>query len=196
MLCNGHLKKLATHQKKTFSYAEANAAKRKKFLEEIQNIDPANIVYSDETGIDDNEVPVTGWAPLGERCHAIKKSERKRRYNITAALNLKQLFAPFLFEGYSTAAVYEIYIEYVLAPTLKPGMVVVIDNARFHKSKRVVELIEAVGCKIIFLPPYSPDFNPIEHWWTAVKNAIRTAAEGVTDFYEAAVKTLGEMCLA
>ncbi len=74
-------------------------------------------------------------------------------------------------------------------------MVVVIDNASFHKSKKVVELIEAVGCRIIFLPPYSPDFNPIEHWWAAIKNAIRTAAEGARDFYEVAVKTIGEMCL-
>jgi transposase len=187
---------LATHQKKTFGYKEANAKKREQFLEEIKEIDPKMIVYSDETGIDDNEVPSMGWAPRGERCHAEKKAERKTRYNITAALNLNMLFAPFLFEGYSTADVYETYVEQVLAPNLKPGMVIVIDNARFHKSKKVIELIEAVGCRIIFLPPYSPDFNPIEHWWTAVKNAIRKTAEGLKDFYEAAVKTLGEMCTA
>jgi transposase len=187
---------LVTHQKKTFGYAEANADKRKQFLEEIQSIDPALIVYSDETGIDDNEVPLTGWAPQGERCHAVKKAERKTRYNITAALNLNVLFAPFLFEGYSTASTYETYVEQVLVPALKPGMVVIIDNASFHKSKKVVELVEAVGCRIIFLPPYSPDFNPIEHWWAAVKNAIRTAAEGAKDFYEAAIRVMGGMCHA
>ena len=75
-------------------------------------------------------------------------------------------------------------------------MVVVIDNASFHKSKKIVELIQAANCKIIFLPPYSPDFNPIEHHWTAVKNAIRKAAEKAKDFYEAAIQTLGEMCAA
>lgn len=159
-------------------------------------IDPAKIVYSDETGIDDNEVVATGWAPRGERCHAQKKAERKTRYNITAALNRNLLFAPFLFEGYSNAAVYETYIEHVLAPALKPGMVVVIDNARFHKSKKVIELIEAVNCRVMFLPPYSPDFNPIEHHWTAVKHAIRSAAEEVKDFYEAAVQALANMCIA
>jgi len=187
---------LATLQKKTFGYAEANANKRKQFLEEIQNIDPALIVYSDETGIDDNEVSNFGWAPRGKRCHAVKKATRTTRYNITAALNLKKLFAPFIFEGYSTADTYEAYVEYVLIPNLKPGMVIVIDNARFHKSKKVVELIENIGCKIIFLPPYSPDFNPIEHWWAAVKSAIRTAARKTADFYEAAIKTLGKMCHA
>lgn len=185
-----------TVQKKTFGYAEADQDKRKKFLEEIQNIDPKLIVYSDETGIDDNEVPLKGWALRGKRCFATKKAERKTRYNITAALNKDSLFAPFLFEGYSNTAVYETYIEYVLVPALKPGMVVIIDNASFHKSKRIIELIEAVGCRIIFLPPYSPDLNPIEHWWAALKHAIRTAADGAKNFYEAAVKTLGDMCNA
>lgn len=165
-------------------------------MEEIKGIDPANIVYSDETGIDDNEVLLVGWAPRGERCYAQKKAERKTRYNITAALNLNLLIAPFLFEGYSNAVVYETYIEKVLVPALKPGMVLVIDNASFHKSKRVIELVEAANCRIIFLPPYSPDFNPIEHHWTAVKNAIRKTAESIQDFYEAAIQALDEMCAA
>lgn len=185
---------MATRQKKTFGYKEANTEKRKQYLEEIKDIDPALIVYSDETGLDDNEIPNTGWAPQGERCHAVKKAVRKTRYNITAALNLNSLFAPFLFEGYSSASTYETYVEKVLVPALKPGMVIIIDNASFHKSKKVVELIEAAGCRIIFLPPYSPDFNPIEHWWAAVKNSIRKAAEEAKDFYEAAIKAMGEMC--
>lgn len=153
------------------------------------------LVYSDETGIDDNEVISTGWAPKGDRCHAKKKAERTTRYNITAALNVKTLFAPFLFEGYSNSVVYETYVEKILAPALKPGMVVIIDNASFHKSKKINALIEAVGCRIIFLPPYSPDFNPIEHLWAAVKNAIRKTAKIVKDFYEAAVHAIGEMCV-
>ena len=137
---------------------------------------------------------LTGWAPCGERCYAQKKAERKTRYNVTAALNLNRLFAPFLFEGYSNSIVYETYVKQVLVPALRPGMVVVIDNARFHKSKKIVELIETAGCRLIFLPPYSPDYNPIEHWWTAVKNAIRATAEKVKDFYRAAIQALGKMC--
>ncbi len=81
-----------------------------------------------------------------------------------------------------------------MAPALKPGMVVIIDNARFHKSKKTVELIEAAGCRIIFLPPYSPDFNPIEHFWAAIKNSIRRLAERSKDFYGAAVQVLENMC--
>ena len=165
-------------------------------MEEIRDIDPANVIYSDETGIDDNEVLMTGWSPRGERCNAQKKADRKTRYNITAALNLNLLFAPFVFEGYSNAVVYEVYIERVLLPVLKPGMVLVLDNASFHKSKRIIELIEAASCRIIFLPPYSPDFNPIEHHWAAIKNAIRKASENMTDFYDATVQVLGEICTA
>jgi len=75
-------------------------------------------------------------------------------------------------------------------------MVVIIDNASFHKSARVKELIEARGCRVIFLSPYSPDFNPIEHYWAAIKSAIRKAVADTKDFYEATVQTLGNMCAA
>lgn len=154
------------------------------------------IVYSDETGIDDNEVTMRGWSPKGQRCHASKRGFKRTRYNITAALNNNNLFAPFVFEGYSNAAVYETYIQEVLVPELKPGMVIVIDNARFHKSKKVIQLIEEAGCRVLFLPPYSPDLNPIEHHWFAVKNAIRAIAQEISDFYQATVNALGELCHA
>lgn len=71
-----------------------------------------------------------------------------------------------------------------------------IDNARFHKSKKVTELIEAAGCRVIFLPPYSPDFNPIEHYWHAVKNRIRSLAQHIDNFYEASIRALNEICTA
>lgn len=163
-------------------------------MEKIKNIDPANIVYSDESGIDDNEAVMTGWSLRGERCHATKKANRTNRYNITAALNKGTLFAPFIFQGYSTQAVYEVYIKKILLPELRPGMVLIIDNASFHKSKKIIKLIESVGCQILFLPPYSPDLNPIEHSWSSIKHLIRKAASTSKDFYKAAVDTLGMLC--
>lgn len=135
-----------------------------------------------------------GWAPRGKRCYAQKKASRKSRYNITAALNSNILFAPFLFEGYSNARVYETYIGKILVPSLRPGMVLVIDNAPFHKSKKIINMLNQIECKVIFLPPYSPDLNPIEHHWAAVKNNIRKAAQHFNDFYEAAVNTLNQLC--
>jgi transposase len=74
-------------------------------------------------------------------------------------------------------------------------MVLVIDNASFHKSKKVIDLINSVDCRVIFLPPYSPDFNPIEHRWAAVKNAIRKIALTCNDFFEAAIQSLENCAL-
>ena len=97
---------------------------------------------------------------------------------------MNRLFSSFIFEGTTNTRIYETYVERILVPSLKPGMVIVIDNARFHKSKKTVELIEAVGCKVLFLPPYSPDFNPIEHHWAGLKSAIRKTALNIKDFFE------------
>ncbi len=175
---------------------EANEKNRAEYLKTISEIDPKKLVYSDETGIDDNEVCLSGWAPRGSRCYSKKPAFRNTRYNITAALLNGKLIAPFLFEGYSTQAVYETYIEKVLLPLLAPGMFLIIDNARFHKSRRVVDLIEGAGCQVVFLPPYSPDLNPIEHWWASVKQAIKRAAEQIDNFYEAAIQGIAKMCTA
>jgi len=185
---------LATLQKKTFGYSEAQKEKRDLFLEELKNIDPTKIIYSDETGIDDNEKPDTGWSLKGTRCYDLKSGKRKKRYNITAALNQKIVFAPFVFQGYSTANTFETYVECVLVPELKPGMVLIIDNASFHKSKKVTTLVEKAGCRVLFLPPYSPDLNPIEHFWSPMKKAIRTLALKVDNFYQSIVEHLHQVC--
>ena len=153
-------------------------------------------MYSDETGMDDNEIISTGWALRGQRCFAQKKAVCSVRYNIIAALNSQnELSAPFLFEGYCNSEIYATYLEKVLIPTLEPGQILIIDNASFHKSKKITALIEQAKCKILFLPPYSPDFNPIEHFWSAVKKKIRTLLALTNDLYDAAIKTLSAMCL-
>lgn len=171
--------------------------KQQEFLKELESIDPKMIVYSDETGIDDNEVKMFGWSKINERCRDSKKGNRKTRINITAALHEGKLFAPFLFIGYSTKVTFETYIEKVLIPLLEPGMVLIIDNASFHKSKKITDLVVAAGCRILYLPPYSPEFNPIEHYWTAVKTCVKKAALKIkNDFYEAAVQGVGGMCPA
>lgn len=171
--------------------------KQQEFLKELELIDPEMVVYSDETGIDDNEVKMFGWSKINERCRDSKKGNRKTRINITAALHKGKLFAPFLFIGYSTKNTFETYLEKVLIPSLERGMVLIIDNASFHKSKKITALVVAAGCRILYLPPYSPEFNPIEHFWTAVKTSVKKAALKIkNNFYEAAVQGLGEMCTA
>jgi transposase len=75
-------------------------------------------------------------------------------------------------------------------------MVLVIDNASFHTSAKAKKLVEAVGCRIIFLPPYTPQFNPIEHWWSGIKDLIKKVASKIKDFYEAAIKVMEMKCVA
>lgn len=135
-------------------------------------------------------MPQYAWAKRGQRAHAKKRAIRGTRYNIVAALNKNILFAPFVYDGYTTQEIFEIYVETILIPNLRPGMVIILDNASFHKSAKVEKLLQSVHCRIIFLPPYSPDFNPIEHWWTAVKNSIRKAALHCKTFFDAAVQSL------
>jgi transposase len=120
-----------------------------------------------------------GWSPRGERLYALKPCTRTQRISIIAALNKNTLHSPFVFEGYTNKDVFILYLEQVLIPNLKPGDVVVIDNASFHKGNIIKEVIESAGCSLIYLPAYSPDLNPIEHFWHAVKNTMRKVVEKV-----------------
>lgn len=81
--------------------------------------------------------------------------------------------APFYFTGYCNTEVILAWVEHILIPELEPGQTVIWDNAKFHKSPEIEILIESAGCKLLFLPPYSPDLNPIEHFWAELKAWIR-----------------------
>ena len=151
-------------------------------------------MYSDEAGIDDDEVSTTGYSPRGQRCHGVKNAERSTRYNMIAALNKQLLFAPFVFEGYSNRETYELYVEKVLVPALRPGMVLIIDNASFHKSRKIIDLIEAKGCRVRFLPTYSPDLNQIEHSWSSLKRSIRSKNQLRHNMWDAVVTVLKQAC--
>ena len=132
-----------------------------------------DLVFLDECGIDDNEKPAYAYGLKGKRVYAEKNCNRKTRLSIISALNQNTLQAPFFFDGYCNRPVFEIYIERVLLPTLKPGQTIILDNASFHKGGKIEKLIRSAGCEIEYLPPYSPDFNPIEHHWFSIKNRIK-----------------------
>ena len=97
------------------------------------------------------------------------------------AVRLHGVDAAMVIEAATNAMVFETYVEQVLVPTLRPGDVVVMDNLSAHKSVAVREAIEAVGAELLFLPPYSPDFNPIESMWSKVKQFLRRAAARTFD---------------
>ena len=114
-----------------------------------------------------------GYNERSKRFHALKPGKRTGRVNMIAALCNQQLMAPFTIEGSCNRTVFELWLEYCLIPLLRPGQVLVIDNATFHKGGRIQEMIEHKGCRLLYLPPYSPDFNKIERCWSWIKARIR-----------------------
>ena len=127
----------------------------------------------DESGIDNNESYEYGWNKKGSRYYSKKPGKRSERISIIGGLCQQNFLAPMVYQGYCTSKVIETWLEQVLLPNVNPGQVIIMDNARFHQGKRIRQLIEEAGCKLIFLPKYSPDLNPIEHWWQKIKNAIK-----------------------
>lgn len=103
----------------------------------------------------------------------MRPGKRRERISIIGALCEGKFFAPMVYQGYCTGKVIETWLEKGLLPLVEAGSVIIMDNASFHNSRKIRELIEKAGCELLFLPPYSPDLNPIEHWWQKVKTAIR-----------------------
>lgn len=99
--------------------------------------------------------------------------KRYARESFVAAKCEAEILAPFCFQGTCNTDLFNLWIETCLVPVLKPWQVIILDNATFHKSPKTKELIENAGCRLLFLPPYSPDLNPIEIFWTNLKAKIR-----------------------
>jgi len=160
-------------KKKTYGYQERDESKREAFLEQLNHIEEQNIVYADESGMDNRDDYGYGWNQRGERFYALKSGRRQGRVNMIAAYCNHQLIAPFTIEGACNRIIFETWIETCLIQSLKPGQWLVIDNATFHKGGRIQSLIEQAGCKVLYLPPYSPDLNKIEKCWAWLKSRIR-----------------------
>jgi hypothetical protein len=154
------LKKIGfTRKKKTYGYCERDEIKRQAFLVELSSIPLNQIVYVDASGMDNLHQYDYACNQRGQRFHA-RTSRRQGRINTIAnALCNHKLSAPFTLEGACNRTVFEMWLETSLLPTLVKGQVVVMDNATFHKGGRIQELIQSVGCRLLYLPPYSPDFN-------------------------------------
>ena len=93
-----------------------------------------------------------------------------------------KLIAPLTFEGSCNRQVFEKWLEEMLIPKLKPGQIVILDNATFHKSEKITHLVTLAGCQLNYLPPYSPDLNKIEHYWFPIKNRVRKTEGTIENF--------------
>jgi transposase len=131
------------------------------------------VFYLDECGVDHRLYREYGRALRGERIYQEVCGQRRGHTSIIAASRKNKLVAPLVFQGSCNTAVVDVYFAEVLLPVLPPGSVIVLDNARFHQSPPTQKLVEAAGCRLLFLPPYSPDLNPIEHLWAAFKTRLR-----------------------
>jgi len=138
----------------------------------VNQIAEQDRVYVDEAGVEDTLEYAYGWSLRGTRCWGERLGHRTQRVSMAAAWCRGQVIAPLTFEGYCDSALIESWFERELAPRLVPGQVVILDNARFHRGKRLREILAQVGCSLLFLPPYSPDLNRIEPLWNKIKRKI------------------------
>lgn len=127
----------------------------------------------DECGLEENIRREYARSAKGEKVVCNVSGKRYPRTSIIAGLHGGKPIAPWYFQGYCDTKLVLNWMETVLLPELQPGMVVIWDNASFHQSPQFKVLIESAGCTLLPLPPYSPDFNPIEQWWSVLKARIR-----------------------
>ena len=149
------------------------------------------MVYVDESGLEESLRREYARTLKGQKIMDDITGKRTRRTSIIAGFNQEKPIAPWYFQGYCNTELILIWVENVLVPCLKPGMKVIWDNASFHKSLKIKALIEAAGCKLLFLPAYSPDLNPIEQYWSALKARIRKYAKPKCPLLRRSVKSLG-----
>jgi transposase len=158
-------------------------------------VEPERLVFVDECGTHTSMAPLYGYAPRGQRLRLMVPRKRGKNTTLLSSRTIEGMGPSMAVEGATTAGVFEAYVRKVLAPSLEEGQIVVMDNLGAHRPKRVRELIEARGCELMYLPSYSPDYNPIEEAFAKIKNLLRKAAarskEALLDAIAAALSAIG-----
>lgn len=163
---------------------------RKEFREQTAQLDARDFVFIDETGIDTRLVRRYARASGGARAQGSVPFGSYERLTVLGALGVDGLLAPMTTPAATDTDVFLAYLDQVLIPELvakKPGAMVIMDNLKPHKVAAVKEKLEAAGLKLRYLPPYSPDFSPIEPAWSKIKTLLRTAAARTREALEAAL---------
>jgi transposase len=157
-------------------------------------VEPERLIFVDECGTHTSLGPIYGYAPRGERVRLSVPRKRGKNTTLLSSMSVEGMGPSLAVEGATTARVFETYVEKVLVPSLKEGQVVMMDNLGAHRPKRIRELIEQRGCELLYLPAYSPDYNPIEEAFSKIKNLLRKAAarskEGLVDAIGAALSAV------
>ena len=153
------------------------ARRREQWKKYQGRLDPRRLVFIDETWAKTNMTPIRGWAPRGQKLIARAPFGHWRTLTFLAALRHDRIDAPCVLDGPINGLSFTAWVEQFLVPTLAPGDIVIMDNLGSHKGVAVRQAIRAVGAKLLYLPPYSPDLNPIEQVFSKLKLLLRKAAE-------------------
>jgi putative transposase len=175
--------------------ARADIARQRRRWKAWQGrFDPRRFIFIDETWIRTNMAPLYGWGAKGKRLHGFAPHGRWRTLTFLGALRCDRLAAPCVFNGPINGECFLAYVKQQLVPTLKPGDIVVMDNLGSHKAKAVRAAIRGAGARLLFLPKYSPDLNPIELTFSKIKHWMRlaqnTAIDDIQDHLRQLVQTI------
>ena len=171
-----------------------DVARRRYWWKKYQpRLDIERLVFIDETWAKTNMAPIRGWCRKGERLVARVPHGHWKTMTFLAGLRADGITAPCVFDGPINGESFRLYVEQMLAPSLRPGDIVIMDNLGSHKGEIIRTLIKAAGARLLFLPPYSPDLNPIEQVFAKLKHLLRKAKERTVD---AAWRRIGQLLTA
>jgi len=149
----------------------------------------------DESGINEYLQRENARALRGKKVYGAVSGSRYSRESFIAAQNQSNILAPFCYTGTCNTSLFNAWLEQILVPELKPGQVVILDNASFHKSKASIEILQKAGCEVLFLPPYSPDLNPIEKFWANFKKDVKEVLNLFSSLAEAIDQSFLKACV-
>ena len=155
--------------------SERDEAARAVWWAETAQLDPRRLVFVDESGTNLGLTPRYGRAPRGQRVVGVVPRNHGPNITLVAAMSADGITAAMTMTGATDGEVWTLFVRQILVPTLQPGQIVLCANLSVHKNQQVRQLIEARGCSMRFLPPYSPDFSPIEHAFSKLKSQLRQA---------------------
>ena len=170
--------------------SEENRKRREEFLQRLQTIPPEKLIFLDESGVTTQMTRGYARASGGRRVHEATPGGHWKILTILSALSLGGLLATMTIEEATDGDIFLTYLQQVLGPKLRPGDVVVMDNLSAHKVAGVEELIQAAGAELLYLPPYSPDLNPIEKAWAKLKQLLRSAKARTAEALDQAIAEL------
>ena len=160
---------------------------RVEYWEKVKDIDPVNLVFLDETGVMLGLARTHARSQQGTRVYDLKPFYRGSKVTAIGAISIKKIVALMTMDNSMDGKAFEVFVEKFLVPELWSGAVVIMDNLSAHKLASITTMIESVGAKIICLSPYSPDFNPIELWWSQLKSFLRTFSPTTTEMVDTVI---------